>query len=81
MDTVQDKLIAGLLAKGERELPSESIKYRVFTAEKFLPSRFHSSRLYVGEKGYIRIGPTRALSFVLKNAIREQILLAGDKNA
>lgn len=70
--TTRDRIVAALLARGEKELPSKSRKYRTFT-------RTHGGTqhgfYFVGKLGALRFGQTSTGSIALSDDAKASLIL------
>jgi hypothetical protein len=69
--TIEETIVAGLVAMGFKEIDSKSRKYRLFP-------RVHDSYIYfVGKAGALRIGPSLSNHTPVPDRLREQVLARG----
>lgn len=72
MKTIQDKLVAALLLRGETELVSKSRKYRVFTRKPYKTEQ--PTKFFVGTHGSFRYGTSHAGSRPVFDSERQTLL-------
>ena len=76
MKTMTEKLVAGLIALGCREVTSNSRKYRQFT--RILADLPNESYYFVGKAGALRVGRCASDTVALGAGAKARILAAGE---
>lgn len=75
--TKQDKFADALIARGERELPSRSQKFRTFTRER--TASVQGYFYFLGRAGSLRVGRTVSRSVPVSDVTKRRLL--GEKIA